>query len=75
MIKNPIEQAGKWKEEECKTSKSYICQKNSGEFSPLSSTVYLLWLCQSGVKSNFPVFNPILTENNQTVSHALQAVL
>ncbi|KAK4828116.1 hypothetical protein QYF61_023914 [Mycteria americana] len=29
MMKNPIEQAGKWKDEECKTSKSYICQKNS----------------------------------------------
>ncbi|XP_009079447.1 PREDICTED: macrophage mannose receptor 1-like [Acanthisitta chloris] len=29
MVKNPIEQAGKWKDEECKTSKSYICQKNS----------------------------------------------
>ncbi|NXO51028.1 MRC1 protein, partial [Aramus guarauna] len=29
MLKNPIEQAGKWKDEECKTSKSYICQKNS----------------------------------------------
>ncbi|XP_027551432.1 macrophage mannose receptor 1-like [Neopelma chrysocephalum] len=26
---NPIEQAGKWKDEGCKTSKSYICQKNS----------------------------------------------
>uniref|UniRef100_A0A8B9QQM5 Macrophage mannose receptor 1 n=1 Tax=Anas platyrhynchos TaxID=8839 RepID=A0A8B9QQM5_ANAPL len=29
MIKNPIEQAGKWKDEECKASKSYICQKNT----------------------------------------------
>ncbi|GAB0184745.1 macrophage mannose receptor 1-like [Grus japonensis] len=29
MLKNPIEQAGKWKDEECKTSKSYICQKSS----------------------------------------------
>ncbi|KFU84338.1 Macrophage mannose receptor 1, partial [Chaetura pelagica] len=29
MKKNPIEQAGKWKDEECKESKSYICQKNS----------------------------------------------
>uniref|UniRef100_A0A8B9GDX9 MRC1 protein n=1 Tax=Amazona collaria TaxID=241587 RepID=A0A8B9GDX9_9PSIT len=29
MKKNPIEQAGKWKDEDCKASKSYICQKNS----------------------------------------------
>ncbi|XP_041899532.1 macrophage mannose receptor 1-like [Corvus kubaryi] len=29
MMKNPIEQAGKWKDEGCKASKSYICQKNS----------------------------------------------
>ncbi|NXC68371.1 MRC1 protein, partial [Anhinga anhinga] len=29
MMKNPAEQAGKWKDEECKTSKSYICYKNS----------------------------------------------
>ncbi|NXC59127.1 MRC1 protein, partial [Aleadryas rufinucha] len=29
MIKSPIEQAGKWKDEGCKASKSYICQKNS----------------------------------------------
>uniref|UniRef100_A0A8C5T7L3 MRC1 protein n=1 Tax=Malurus cyaneus samueli TaxID=2593467 RepID=A0A8C5T7L3_9PASS len=29
MLKNPIEQAGKWKDEGCKASKSYICQKNS----------------------------------------------
>uniref|UniRef100_A0A8B9NY81 MRC1 protein n=1 Tax=Apteryx owenii TaxID=8824 RepID=A0A8B9NY81_APTOW len=29
MMKNPTEQAGKWKDEECKTSKSYICQKNT----------------------------------------------
>uniref|UniRef100_A0A8C8BN78 Macrophage mannose receptor 1 n=1 Tax=Otus sunia TaxID=257818 RepID=A0A8C8BN78_9STRI len=29
MMKNPVEQAGKWKDQECKTSKSYICQKNS----------------------------------------------
>ncbi|XP_021244970.1 macrophage mannose receptor 1-like [Numida meleagris] len=29
MKKNPIEQAGKWKDEDCKTSKSYICQKNT----------------------------------------------
>ncbi|NXL83123.1 MRC1 protein, partial [Alectura lathami] len=29
MKKNPVEQAGKWKDEECKTSKSYICQKNT----------------------------------------------
>ncbi|XP_062425038.1 macrophage mannose receptor 1-like [Rhea pennata] len=29
MMKNPAEQAGKWKDEECKTSKSYICQKNT----------------------------------------------
>ncbi|NWX97025.1 MRC1 protein, partial [Nothoprocta ornata] len=29
MIKNPIEQAGKWKDEDCKSSKSYICQKTS----------------------------------------------
>uniref|UniRef100_A0A8C6YLE7 Macrophage mannose receptor 1-like n=1 Tax=Nothoprocta perdicaria TaxID=30464 RepID=A0A8C6YLE7_NOTPE len=33
MIKNPIEQAGKWKDEDCKSSKSYICQKTTGEFS------------------------------------------
>ncbi|XP_030908399.2 macrophage mannose receptor 1 [Melopsittacus undulatus] len=29
MTKNPIEQAGKWKDEDCRTSKSYICQKKS----------------------------------------------
>ncbi|XP_053915272.1 macrophage mannose receptor 1 [Cuculus canorus] len=29
MVKNPVEQAGKWKDEECTTSKSYICYKNS----------------------------------------------
>ncbi|NWI51084.1 MRC1 protein, partial [Calyptomena viridis] len=29
MMKNPIEQAGKWKDEGCKISKSYICQQNS----------------------------------------------
>ncbi|NXT10999.1 MRC1 protein, partial [Prunella fulvescens] len=29
LMKNPIEQAGKWKDEGCKASKSYICQKNS----------------------------------------------
>ncbi|NWH57210.1 MRC1 protein, partial [Geococcyx californianus] len=29
MVKNPIERAGKWKDEECTTSKSYICYKNS----------------------------------------------
>ncbi|OXB84687.1 UNVERIFIED_CONTAM: hypothetical protein H355_001164 [Colinus virginianus] len=29
MKKNPIEQAGKWKDEDCKSSKSYICQKNT----------------------------------------------
>ncbi|XP_061852165.1 macrophage mannose receptor 1-like isoform X2 [Colius striatus] len=29
MIKNPTEKAGKWKDDECKTSKSYICQKKS----------------------------------------------
>ncbi|NXS22097.1 MRC1 protein, partial [Mystacornis crossleyi] len=29
MIKSPIEQAGKWKDEGCKASKSYICQKAS----------------------------------------------
>uniref|UniRef100_A0A8B9GM20 MRC1 protein n=1 Tax=Amazona collaria TaxID=241587 RepID=A0A8B9GM20_9PSIT len=35
MKKNPIEQAGKWKDEDCKASKSYICQKNSGDFQPV----------------------------------------
>ncbi|XP_039915265.1 macrophage mannose receptor 1-like [Hirundo rustica] len=29
LMKNPIEQAGKWKDEGCKASKSYICQKSS----------------------------------------------
>uniref|UniRef100_A0A8V0XRY1 Macrophage mannose receptor 1 n=1 Tax=Gallus gallus TaxID=9031 RepID=A0A8V0XRY1_CHICK len=29
MKKNPIEQAGKWKDGDCKASKSYICQKNT----------------------------------------------
>ncbi|KGL73953.1 Macrophage mannose receptor 1, partial [Tinamus guttatus] len=29
VIKNPMEQAGKWKDEECQTSKSYICQKDT----------------------------------------------
>uniref|UniRef100_A0A8C2SXV2 Macrophage mannose receptor 1-like n=1 Tax=Coturnix japonica TaxID=93934 RepID=A0A8C2SXV2_COTJA len=31
MKKNPIEQAGKWKDEDCKASKSYICQRNTGD--------------------------------------------
>ncbi|XP_054027132.1 macrophage mannose receptor 1 [Dryobates pubescens] len=36
LIKNPIEQAGKWKDEECKTSRSYICQKKSDPGLPSS---------------------------------------
>uniref|UniRef100_A0A8C3KBI1 Macrophage mannose receptor 1 n=1 Tax=Calidris pygmaea TaxID=425635 RepID=A0A8C3KBI1_9CHAR len=39
MTKNPIEQAGKWKDEECKASKSYICQKNSDPKLPNSQPV------------------------------------
>lgn len=76
MVKNPIEQAGKWKDEECKTSKSYICQKNSGEFS--FTVFYYSWfivLCQTGVKSDLSIFNPILTKINLTVSRVLLAIL
>uniref|UniRef100_A0A8C0J0M3 C-type lectin domain-containing protein n=1 Tax=Chelonoidis abingdonii TaxID=106734 RepID=A0A8C0J0M3_CHEAB len=29
MIKDPIEEAGKWKDEDCQMNKSYICQRNA----------------------------------------------
>ncbi|NWU97744.1 MRC1 protein, partial [Upupa epops] len=29
IMKRPIEDAGQWRDENCRTSKSYICQKNS----------------------------------------------
>ncbi|CAM4596068.1 macrophage mannose receptor 1-like [Lepidochelys kempii] len=29
MIKDPIEEAGKWKDADCQTNKSYICQRNT----------------------------------------------
>ncbi|XP_074840934.1 macrophage mannose receptor 1-like [Carettochelys insculpta] len=29
MIKNPTAEAGKWKDADCKTKKSYICQRNA----------------------------------------------
>ncbi|NXU54453.1 MRC1 protein, partial [Turnix velox] len=39
MKKSPIEQAGKWKDEDCTTSKSYICQKSSDPRLPDSQPV------------------------------------
>ncbi|KAK2531290.1 macrophage mannose receptor 1 [Columba livia] len=61
MIKNPIEQAGKWKEEECKTSKSYICQKNSDPKLQISQPIVPMLGFNSYGDDRYAVFNYKMT--------------
>ncbi|NXX44081.1 MRC1 protein, partial [Tricholaema leucomelas] len=61
LMKNPVEQAGKWKDEECKTSKSYICQKNSDPKLPNSQAVVPLFGFNSYGADRYAVINYKMT--------------